>query len=130
MENRDGVVYQYEQTVEVRVRESISVVEQEDYSSDSTFSESYESRFASSSEYLQIQLSDGSAEEYGTYAGELTAIASRGEESSTENIYLSDANYDPESECLRMEFDDGTVYEYEEVSPDFWQDFQKRITED
>ena len=102
MENRDGVVYQYEQTVEVRVRESISVVEEEDCFNERNFSTSYESRFASSSEYLQIQLSDGSVEEYGTDRGELTAIASRGEESSTENIYLSDANYDPESECLRM----------------------------
>ncbi|ELR99086.1 KTSC domain-containing protein [Gloeocapsa sp. PCC 73106] len=37
---------------------------------------------------------------------------------------LTSVNYDPDSESLRLEFDDGSSYQYEEVDAELWTKFQ------
>jgi len=49
-------------------------------------------------------------------------------ETANEQVYLSGIQYDPEGQNLRMEFEDGTVYQYDEVTPEFWLEFQNKIT--
>lgn len=71
----DGDLYRYEKTVEVRVRESVSVVAP-----------------------------------------------------ANQQVYLSGINYEPECQSLRLEFEDGSVYQYEEVTPEFWSEFQDKIS--
>ena len=46
-----------------------------------------------------------------------------------QEAYLADINYDNDNQCLRMEFDDGSVYEYDNIEPETWQKLQNKIGE-
>lgn len=41
-----------------------------------------------------------------------------------QEVYLSAVNYEVDSQRVTMEFDDGSVYQYEQVTPEFWEDFK------
>lgn len=91
-----GLIYEYQRKVEVKISESLSVVQDPD--PQELDSSEYKYNYSEKEYYYESREND--------------------------QANLANVDYQADSQSLRLEFDDGSVYEYEEVDSRLWEEFK------
>lgn len=130
----EEIIYQYQRQVSVIFTETFTEIKQDNSSIEPKISEDFETETSETKQYFRTVKINEELREENNYPTEYYA---RVEVSCFENkdvisaesnsVYLDSLDYDSDSQYLTMTFDDGSIYEYSQVTPEFLAEFQKRI---